>query len=52
MPKKGDIVSLAYDAYSRRGVPMSPKVTQIRTDLIWEEVLWNAHKEEAFYNAG
>jgi hypothetical protein len=40
-PKKGDIVTFAYETYSRSSVPVHPKVFRIRTDLNWEAVVKN-----------
>lgn len=39
--EKGDVVTFAYDDYSRRSLPVNPKVYRIRDDLSWEEVLEN-----------
>lgn len=38
MPKKGDVVSFTYQSFSR-AVPLFPRLTRIRTDLEWRDVL-------------
>ena len=39
-PKVGDVVTIDYDTYSlKEGVPVNPKITRIRHDLAWEDVV-------------
>lgn len=44
-PKKGDIVSISFDSFSRRALPTNPKIYRIRTDVSWQHVVWNFHQE-------
>ena len=37
--RRGDVVTLAYDSYSARGVPKNPKIHRIRSDVTWEQVV-------------
>lgn len=37
--KRGDIVTFAYENYSRHSIPVRPKIMRKRTDLSWEEVV-------------
>eukprot|EP00026_Physarum_polycephalum_P001974 Phypoly_transcript_01978.p1 GENE.Phypoly_transcript_01978~~Phypoly_transcript_01978.p1 ORF type:complete len:752 (+),score=127.08 Phypoly_transcript_01978:45-2300(+) len=39
LPKKGDIVTLEYESYSRKSAPVNPTIVRIRTDLRWEDVV-------------
>jgi len=41
----GDVVTFSYESYSRREVPLNPKIQRVRTDLSWEEVLQNEAQE-------
>lgn len=45
-PIRGDVVTFNYESYSRRSVPVNPKIYRIRTDMSWEDVL-RAHAKEA-----
>ncbi len=36
LPEKGDIVSFSYDNYSRRSLPINPKVYRLRHDMTWD----------------
>lgn len=38
-PERGDIVSFAFTNFSRRALPVDPKIYRIRTDLSWEDVI-------------
>jgi hypothetical protein len=38
-PKKGEIVTLDYESYSRKSAPVNPTIVRIRTDLRWEDVV-------------
>lgn len=40
-PKLGDIVTFAYENYTRKAVPVEPKVYQIRRDLSWKDVIFS-----------
>ena len=43
-PKVGDVVTIDYDTYSlKEGVPVNPKITRIRHDLGWEDVVDDYH---------
>ena len=43
--KRGDIVTFTYDNYSRYAIPIRPKVSRVRKDLAWEEVV-AAHEQQ------
>eukprot|EP00026_Physarum_polycephalum_P001173 Phypoly_transcript_01174.p1 GENE.Phypoly_transcript_01174~~Phypoly_transcript_01174.p1 ORF type:complete len:997 (+),score=112.19 Phypoly_transcript_01174:34-3024(+) len=43
--KRGDIVTFTYENYSRFAIPIKPKVTRVRKDLAWEEVV-AAHEQQ------
>lgn len=45
MPKSGNIVTFAYESYSRRTIPTNPKIYRIRGDVTWPEVLANRARE-------
>ena len=38
-PKRGDVVSFLYDNYSKKSIPVNPRIYRVRPDLSWEEVL-------------
>lgn len=42
---KGDIAMFTYDNYSRYSLPVNPKVYRIRTDITWEEIIFNFHND-------
>lgn len=44
-PKEGDIVTFTYESYSRRAVPVNPKIYRIRKDTNWEQVVSNFQKD-------
>eukprot|EP00026_Physarum_polycephalum_P001164 Phypoly_transcript_01165.p1 GENE.Phypoly_transcript_01165~~Phypoly_transcript_01165.p1 ORF type:complete len:960 (+),score=125.04 Phypoly_transcript_01165:678-3557(+) len=46
--KKGDIVTFSYDSYTNRNVPSNPTVYRIRTDVLWEDVVFNFEQNIAF----
>jgi hypothetical protein len=35
----GDVVTVAFDSNSSRGVPVDPTVSKIRKDLSWEDLI-------------
>jgi hypothetical protein len=37
--QRGDIVTVSYENFSRRAIPVNPKLVRIRKDVSWEEVL-------------
>ena len=39
MPKKGEVVTFSYENYSRRELPVNPKLLRVRKDVSWEEIL-------------
>eukprot|EP00026_Physarum_polycephalum_P001147 Phypoly_transcript_01148.p1 GENE.Phypoly_transcript_01148~~Phypoly_transcript_01148.p1 ORF type:complete len:746 (+),score=87.76 Phypoly_transcript_01148:82-2319(+) len=39
IPKKGDVVTITYDHYSRRERPSNPRVLRKRSDVTWQNVL-------------
>jgi hypothetical protein len=41
IPKTGDIVTFEHDAFSRRDVPINPKIVRIRKDMNWENVVYD-----------
>lgn len=38
-PKAGDIVTFSYENYTRRAVPVNPKLVRTRFDLSWKQVV-------------
>ena len=38
-PQEGDIVTFSFDTFSRKAVPLQPKLERIRKDMSWEDVL-------------
>eukprot|EP00026_Physarum_polycephalum_P001070 Phypoly_transcript_01071.p1 GENE.Phypoly_transcript_01071~~Phypoly_transcript_01071.p1 ORF type:complete len:1197 (-),score=193.28 Phypoly_transcript_01071:69-3659(-) len=40
-PKLGDIVTFEHDTFSRRDVPINPKIVRIRKDMNWEHVVYD-----------
>jgi hypothetical protein len=42
---RGDIVTFTYDSFSRRALPINPKIFRKRSDVTWEEVLRNHEKD-------
>ena len=43
----GNTVSIFYE---RRGEQESPKISRIRTDVTWDDVITNFHKERMYMN--
>lgn len=43
--EEGDVVTFSYDKFWRRLLPTDPKIIQIRTDILWDEVVFN-HQQE------
>jgi signal peptidase I len=39
VPKRGDIVTFTYETYSRRDVPVNPKLLRVRKDVSWESIV-------------
>eukprot|EP00026_Physarum_polycephalum_P003064 Phypoly_transcript_03073.p1 GENE.Phypoly_transcript_03073~~Phypoly_transcript_03073.p1 ORF type:complete len:492 (+),score=39.24 Phypoly_transcript_03073:901-2376(+) len=39
LPKRGDVVSFSYDSYSRRALPVNPKILCVRLDINWDQVI-------------
>lgn len=37
--KRGDIVTMAYEQYTRSLTPVNPSIIRVRTDLSWKEVV-------------
>lgn len=46
--KVGEIVTFTYETSSRRSVPTNPKITRVRSDVSWDDVVINAAKEQKF----
>jgi signal peptidase I len=40
--RKGDVVTITYDSFSRRTAPVNPKIYRLRKDLEWEDVLFSS----------
>jgi hypothetical protein len=40
-PTIGDVITFEYDTYSRREAPFNPRLTRVRTDMKWEDVLFD-----------
>lgn len=49
-PKLGTIVTFSYQSYSRREVPVGPKIYRIRTDVTWPEIVANDTKDKVYLN--
>eukprot|EP00026_Physarum_polycephalum_P001003 Phypoly_transcript_01004.p1 GENE.Phypoly_transcript_01004~~Phypoly_transcript_01004.p1 ORF type:complete len:1224 (-),score=188.92 Phypoly_transcript_01004:75-3746(-) len=45
VPIRGDIVTFTYDSFSRRALPINPKIFRKRSDVTWEEVVMNHEKD-------
>jgi len=43
-PKIGNVVTFTYENFSRRSIPVSPKIDRIRTDVSWEQVIYNERR--------
>ena len=43
--REGDVVMFTYDNYSRYAVPINPRIYRVRTDVTWEHVVHNYHKD-------
>jgi len=39
VPKEGDVVTFSFDSFTRKSVPLYPKLERIRKDMAWEDVL-------------
>lgn len=37
--KIGEVVTLAYESFSQKEVPVAPKITRARKDVEWEDVM-------------
>ena len=44
-PKKGDVVTFTYDNYTTKSVPLNPRISRIRTDMTWEEAIFNFEQQ-------
>eukprot|EP00026_Physarum_polycephalum_P001573 Phypoly_transcript_01575.p1 GENE.Phypoly_transcript_01575~~Phypoly_transcript_01575.p1 ORF type:complete len:894 (+),score=113.77 Phypoly_transcript_01575:551-3232(+) len=45
-PEIGSVVTIAYERNSRRDTIVNPKITRLRSDLQWEDVLQSSEKEK------
>jgi hypothetical protein len=43
--KVGDVVTLDYERYARRLAPVSPKISRVRTDVAWGDVVREYRQE-------
>jgi hypothetical protein len=50
--KKGDVVTVAFENYSRKSIPVNPKITRIRKDMTWENVLHEFVKQHQSVKRG
>eukprot|EP00026_Physarum_polycephalum_P001724 Phypoly_transcript_01726.p1 GENE.Phypoly_transcript_01726~~Phypoly_transcript_01726.p1 ORF type:complete len:978 (+),score=124.21 Phypoly_transcript_01726:128-3061(+) len=41
-PSVGEVVTFTYEIHSRRDVPVNPKISRVRTDLAWDDVVMNS----------
>eukprot|EP00026_Physarum_polycephalum_P000547 Phypoly_transcript_00548.p1 GENE.Phypoly_transcript_00548~~Phypoly_transcript_00548.p1 ORF type:complete len:911 (+),score=120.65 Phypoly_transcript_00548:114-2846(+) len=41
IPAKGDVVTFGYESNSRGAIPVNATILRIRTDVSWEEVVYN-----------
>ena len=48
IPTKGNIVTYTYDHLTKAGIPVNPRITRIRTDLFWEDVLRDYESNSLF----
>eukprot|EP00026_Physarum_polycephalum_P002689 Phypoly_transcript_02697.p1 GENE.Phypoly_transcript_02697~~Phypoly_transcript_02697.p1 ORF type:complete len:777 (+),score=106.95 Phypoly_transcript_02697:66-2396(+) len=44
--KKGDVVTVAFEHYSRKSIPVNPRITRIRKDMTWQHVLHEFVKQQ------
>jgi hypothetical protein len=51
LPAKGNIVTYDYDHQTKSGIPVNPRVTRLRTDLFWEDVLRD-YTSSSTHNSG
>jgi hypothetical protein len=49
-PAIGDVVTFSYESHARRDLPVNPKIFRIRTDVTWEEVVYNSSLERQYLN--
>jgi hypothetical protein len=48
--REGDVVTVAYTHMLRNhNIPVNARITRIRHDLLWEDVLRNAHTERSSF---
>eukprot|EP00026_Physarum_polycephalum_P000846 Phypoly_transcript_00847.p1 GENE.Phypoly_transcript_00847~~Phypoly_transcript_00847.p1 ORF type:complete len:1309 (+),score=236.62 Phypoly_transcript_00847:226-3927(+) len=45
LPKKGEIVTFAYEISSRRDLPLNPEIYRTRNDVSWEDVVHSYSQE-------
>lgn len=50
-PKLGDVVTFSYESNIRRDIPVHPKIYRIRTDISWEEVMYNSLQDNKYLNS-
>lgn len=43
--ERGVVVTFTYDRFSRRSIPLRPRIVRTRPDLSWEDVLSDATKD-------
>lgn len=51
--QKGDIVTFAYESWTRKTLPTNPKIFRIRKDVLWDHILNQFEKKsekEQFLN--
>ena len=46
----GQVVTFSYERRTFTDVPINPRIVKVREDLLWRDVLLNAHKEKRSLN--
>lgn len=46
----GEIVSFTFEKHRLLDIPSHPKVFRVRSDVSWEDVIYNSKKEKKYLN--
>lgn len=49
-PETGEIVTFSYEKSFQKDIPSNPKIFRVRSDISWEDVVYNARKEKKYLN--
>lgn len=49
--KDGDVVTVAYEDYTRKSIPLNPTIYRIRKDLSWQQVVAENNKSRSYEEA-